>query len=433
MFHRLLHIILRDYLAISPAIRQACLNLALFTVGWGLGTDTYWSIYMESIVENLTLVGVLLALVAGMKLLFNLPVAELDGKVDERKLIITGKIIYAITGLLYLLSGLFHSPVLLIIGLIGAGLANPLVYTSYQCYLRQHSTKKNSCQVFGLYNATEAVAYCGASFIAAFIVPYVAFHWFYVFVILFSLLSIPGDLRMGERNRKPIFPELKKAFWGDNVYLKVWKNLKNYNLHFHFILFLQFLWGLLDYASFLFIPLLGVENHLTLPIIAIIFGLTRLPYILSFFFAEIADKNGRMASLGMSLLITGCVLAMLGVSTKVSTILLSSLALSLCLASIRPVVGGVLTNLIMPNQRSEMTGVEEFVNRMGQIAASLLFGVLSGFFSIGTSFIALSFVVFAVGVTTLVINRQHKKSGLHAVINKPLGIHHFHPQFSKNS
>lgn len=55
-------------------IRFVSLSLFLFMIGWGLGTDTYFSIYVKKIIANpwgVTLIGAILAFA---KLIFVVPV-----------------------------------------------------------------------------------------------------------------------------------------------------------------------------------------------------------------------------------------------------------------------------------------------------------------------------------------------------------------------
>lgn len=61
-------------------IREVSLSLFLFTIGWGLGGDTFFSIYIKKIIGTglgLTLIGTLLPLV---KLFVVMPIGALNDK-----------------------------------------------------------------------------------------------------------------------------------------------------------------------------------------------------------------------------------------------------------------------------------------------------------------------------------------------------------------
>ncbi len=65
---------------IPMEIREVSLSLFLFTIGWGLGGDTFFSDYIKKIIGTgigLTLIGTLLPLV---KLLVVMPIGALNDK-----------------------------------------------------------------------------------------------------------------------------------------------------------------------------------------------------------------------------------------------------------------------------------------------------------------------------------------------------------------
>jgi len=409
-----------DYLSLPWGIRLACFNLAILTIAWGLGTDTYLSIYLETLFGDIFWIGMYLATLSTIKLLLNLPIGELDGRIDERKIIIGGKILYCLSAITMFLAGYWQSITFLLLTLPLFGIAYPMVYTTYQSYLRQHSNRRNASQVFGLFNAEQAIAYCGAAIVTALIIPYFELHWFYVFVFLFSLVSIMGDINIPERRSRPIWPEIKRVLWKKNVYKKVYQDLKNYDSHFYFILFLQLMWGLMDYVSLMFIPLLAIQHDLTLSQTALVFGFMRLPYLLSFFFAEIADRRESLGLLGGSLLLAAGFLGIIGTSSSFAVIFFVSMAFSTCLAMIRPTIGGVLTNLIVPRQRCEMTGVEEFLSKGGQIIGSLVFGIMAHYFGMEWTFMSLASIIGITGLLTFHRRCQHDKNGRLNQLNQSL-------------
>jgi MFS family permease len=422
---------IKDYREIPLSVRQACINLAIFVAGWGLGTDTYYSLYIKTIVDDLFLIGLFSAILAFVKLLMTLPVGEMDGRVDERKMLRLGKIIYAISGVLYFISGQLRSPILLLVTLVINGIANPMVFATTQSYIRQHSSQKNSCRVFGLYNAALGVTLVGGSLIVAPIAKYMELHWFYIAVIFFSLVSIPLDRKLPEKHKKPLLKEFKRVFFKENIYKKIILDLKNYNLDVYFMLFVIFIWGLLDYVGFIFVPVLALQYNLSLAQIAMLFAFMRIPYLISFFFADVADKKERMAVLGASITIAGILLGILASVNGFTPIILTSIGIALCLAIMRAVAAGVLTNLIMPKQRSEITGVQCFLARGGSILGSLTFGLVSSLIGIPFSFGILAIIVGLTGIVAFAMRQHQKNRGVLPHLNIPMGNIHFHPKFSK--
>lgn len=423
----LISIIIKDFHKIPFAIKQASFNVALFVTGWGFGTDPFYSIYINQITNHLFLVGALSSLLMFIKLFLTLPVGDLGGKVDQRKILLTGKILYMLAAVCYFFAGFLGSASFLVAGIVINGLANPMVYITYQSYIRQHSSKSISCQAFGILNAYQSIAYCGAALLSALFVSRIELHWFYIAVFAFAIISISQDLKLNGANKKPLLPEIYRSVFTNSIYIRVFRDLKSYDLNLYYTFFLQFLWGLLDFVGFLFIPILALAHDLTLPEIAVVFAIMRLPYILSFFFAEIADKRERMSILGGSFLLAAILIGILALSEGFIIILLASIALSICLAIIRPTISGVITNLVSRKQRSEITGVQEFFTTSGQIVGAFVFGMLSEAFGINPTFLGLACIVFIIGIITFFMKYYHKKQGILEFINIPMGIFHFHP------
>ena len=91
---------------IPMEIREVSLSLFLFTIGWGLGGDTFFSVYIKKIIGTgigLTLIGTLLPLV---KLLVVMPIGALNDKWHGKNLLLSGKIFYAFSALFYFLAGI---------------------------------------------------------------------------------------------------------------------------------------------------------------------------------------------------------------------------------------------------------------------------------------------------------------------------------------
>ena len=73
---------------IPKAIKFISSSLFLFMIGRGLGTDTYFSLYVKSILGSswgVTLIGALLALI---KLIFSVPIGALNKKEDTKDILL---------------------------------------------------------------------------------------------------------------------------------------------------------------------------------------------------------------------------------------------------------------------------------------------------------------------------------------------------------
>ncbi|MBO4203852.1 MFS transporter [bacterium] len=117
-------------------------------LGWGLGTDTYFSIYVQTIVESpwgVMMIGAILALA---KLLFVVPVGELNDRVHSKHLLLLGKILYVVCAFFFFFAGFWHSWECLLVAVIFNGFANAITFTTYRSYYAKHSTQFTRTQVF---------------------------------------------------------------------------------------------------------------------------------------------------------------------------------------------------------------------------------------------------------------------------------------------
>ena len=127
---------------IPMEIREVSLSLFLFTIGWGLGGDTFFSVYIKKIIGTgigLTLIGTLLPLV---KLLVVMPIGALNDKWHGKNLLLSGKIFYAFSALFYFLAGVNQSVRMLITAVVFNGVWSGTMYTTIrkqQSYRKQNS------------------------------------------------------------------------------------------------------------------------------------------------------------------------------------------------------------------------------------------------------------------------------------------------------
>jgi MFS-type transporter involved in bile tolerance (Atg22 family) len=117
-------------------------------IGRGLGTDTYFSLYIELIIGNtrgITAIGALLAL---MKLAFVIPIGNMNDHVNVKYLLLLGKILYVFCALLYFFAGLMSSWELLVLAVLLNGIASATTFTTYRSYYGKNAKKGNHSQVF---------------------------------------------------------------------------------------------------------------------------------------------------------------------------------------------------------------------------------------------------------------------------------------------
>ena len=129
-------------------IRFVSFSVFLFMIGWGLGTDTYFSIYIQHIVGNprgITAIGTILALA---KLLFVIPIGNMNDHTNVKYLLLMGKILYVCCAILYFYAGLLMSWEVLLVATLLNGFASATTFTTYRSYYGKNANKRNNSQVF---------------------------------------------------------------------------------------------------------------------------------------------------------------------------------------------------------------------------------------------------------------------------------------------
>jgi MFS family permease len=90
----------------------------------------------------------------------------------------------------------------------------------------------------------------------------------------------------------------------------------------------EFLFNVLNYIGFIFIPIVAIQNSLSLTQIAIIFAIMRLPYVIDFFTGEFADRYSKRRFMLIVLFFLSFLFALLGFKNDFGSIIITSFGIS---------------------------------------------------------------------------------------------------------
>jgi MFS family permease len=405
-------------------VRFISFSLFLFMIGWGLGTDTYFSLYVQGIIGNprgVTAIGTVLALA---KLALVIPIGNLNDHMNVKYLLLIGKILYVICAVLFFFAGLMMSWELLILATLLNGFASATTFTTYRSYYGKTAKKHNQSQIFGAYFSSFNGAQIFGALISAWLVAYLELPFMYFFVAIFALISLLQDQKirsvlssrhnrtrhqMQERMVKEYLLETEETensdqhFLGEEGFLKKFINecfslaprkrigtlLKSYNVKMYVALGSMFLVNLLNYVGFLFIPIVAIANHLTLPQIAIVFAVMKLPYLINIFTGKLGDKYNKKLLISIILLFMSVFYILLGMQDDFVVILILTFTVALGIALLYPLTSALVSSYTNQKDKGVMTGAQDFVGKMGEITGSLGFGALSAIVGIKTGFIVI--------------------------------------------
>ena len=397
--------------AIPVKIRSISFSLALFMLGWWLGTDTYFSIYIKEIVGNARWVTAMWALLAFVKLLFVVPIWRMNDKVNVKYILLIWKILYVLCWLLFFLAWIYQSRILLTIASVLNWIANATTFTTYRSYYAKKATKADNTKLSGIYFSAMYITEVIWSLIAAVLVNYLELPYMYFFVVIFALVSLIQDEKIKtaisktyNKTRKRFYKRIKKEskhidrvkenydqeFFGKRWFVRsfingclsleswkeIWNILRKYNWKMYVALGSCMLTNFLNYTGFLFIPIIAAENNLSLSEIALVFAAMKLPYVVNIFTWRFWDKYSKKLLISIILVLVSLLYIALWYSENFYAILILTFLISLWVAILFPITSALVISYTKPKDKGSITWVQDFVSRFWDIIWSLWFWIL---------------------------------------------------------
>lgn len=419
--NNIIEIIEKDFFSIPVSIRIVSFSLFIFILGRWLGADTFFSIYVNDIVDNVFWISLISAILSLGKMIFSIPVGEVDDHANLKSVLLLSKLVYVVTWLLYFIAGMTHSIALLIVAVLLNGFATATLLTTYQAFIRKHSKKNTRGAVFWLYFSAVNLAYVIGALIAAVLIQRVELPYLFLFISIFAFISFFTDKKLPNLSKTKMKEFLGKDTFLHKFFIEVFSfrsikrvvvTMKNYSNRLYYALGFEFMFNLLNYIGFIFIPIISVKNHLTLPQIAIVFAVMRVPYLIDFFTGNIADNTSKRKFLFFVLLFISFLYMLLGYNEWFRNIMIITFAISLGLSLMRPVISAFVSDCTDPKDEWTMSGVEEFIGKFWEITGIMLFGISSTIFGIKTSFVLVGMAIFIIALAGLArrFNIFQKKS-----------------------
>lgn len=381
-------------------VKRMALSVFIFILWRWLGADIFFGIYIEQIIDKIWIVWLLWAVLAAAKLSLSIPIAYINDKINPKYLLLLSKFMYILAWLAYFGAGILQSPTLIIIAVVLNGLASPIFFTTNMNIIRTQTDPQQATSAFALFHtAFQGGFFIGALAIAG-IVDIIPLYYVFLGIVVFSFVSMIINITIPIPEEKWLRKTIDTYILHQNVYKKVRQDLKSYNITLYITLFLQFLYGIIDYIGFLFIPLLWLSNDLILGQIALIFAIMRIPHLLSIYFAGVLDKYNKFVVVCISYIVMGAILWGLSFTHNFIGILLLSLAIAIGLSLTRPIILWFIGQLVEARHKAEITGVQETFTRTGEIVWSIGFALIAQYSTIQRGFfvVGLLFILISIGI-----------------------------------
>ncbi len=394
----------KNFFAIPISVRLISISMFLFMLGWGLGADTFFSLYIETIVDNLLIVSLIGAILPLSKMFFSLAIWEIDDHSDMKRVLFVSKVLYIISGLFFFGAGFLHSPRLLIAAVMFNGFASATMFTTYEAYIHltkiaDHDDRTSRSLYFSSINA----AYVIGAMISYFLVQWVSLPYLYLFIVLFSIVSLSADRKIPLLHFHKI-----KTFFGETDFLRyffgevfsfgplkrTYAALKFYPKSIFYVFGFEGVFNILNYIGFIFIPLAAANNHLSLWEIALVFAIMRVPYLTNFFTAERSQRFHKKSFILVCFMFMSLFYGAFAFNDSFWGTMILSFAISMGLAIIRPLISALFSENTHPKHAGSITGMQHFVWTFGNVIGVLIFWFLSSKFGVQHTFLIVGIALF---------------------------------------
>ena len=421
-------------------IRPISLSLAVFMLWRWLWTDTYFSVYIKEIIGNERWVAAIWAILAAVRLVFVIPIGRMNDHINAKSILLIWKILFVFCGLFFFIAWIYHSWFLLTVATIINWFANAITVTTYRSYYAKKASKKDNSQVMWVYFSATYITEVIWSIIAAFLVKYLDLPYMYFFVVIFSLVSLVREqninldiLKKYNKTWNRFYKRIEKEsiktdkwviksskdirylFWkkwflysffkeclSRENWVEIRRILQKYNWEMYIALWSLMLTNMLNYTSYLFIPIVAAENNFSLSKIAIVYAVMKLPYVINIFTWKFWDKYSKKLLISIILVWLSFLYLALWFVDNFYTILILTFFTSLWIALLFPLSSALVISYTQQKDKWSMTWVQDFVWSLWSVSSSLLFWMLSAIIGLQKSFIILWLCTFGLWIYLMI-------------------------------
>ncbi len=402
----------KDLGSIPKDVKTLIFAMFVYVLAWGI-IDPFMSIFIHNILQNYTLTGLFYGFSFLIGIFFSVPTGDLADKINKLRYTVGAMLCYPIIGLLYISLAFVHSSLVLVLLFFARILHgfSALFWIMVEGFIRSKAPKGETSATFGLYLTVHKAAFVVAPL---FVIPIVLFfginksnvYWLLLALIPFPLLSAFIVSRIKSKGRR-LSDGVKEVIEKDGVIKKEFADLKSLGFVGFFTLLIGFFIRSIDAIIVFLIPLYALSLNLGLVEISLIFALINLPYLFSFFFAEVSDTIGKTNVIALGFALAAVCLIGISLSTDFSAVLLlAAFGLGFVLSMLLPAANGLVTDITPRVQDGEMTGIYTTTLRISGFLTALLLGVLSDAFSLSFPFMVFAVALLAMAALTYSIKSK---------------------------
>jgi len=390
---------------------DAGIVLTLYSIGSGAAWFLLPQI-IQAITQNLTLVGILIAIPGLTAMLVDAPVGDLADKVGRKKIVIIG-----LTTLILLATTIVFvkTTLTLIIFLLLLGVAYPTVFYPLITYMMDHVKNENCSKVMGVGMSFSQLGFAIGPILAGTIFYLVKYSNQTILALIYStagfLALIAAILLLKERkNACNLFQGIKQVIFVDKLFLKELTDFSKLSGHGLPIIFATLLISIYDGVAWMLEPLF----YGTVTDNALWGGLILSAFVIPLVIFEapagyLADKYGRKNILYSGFFIAGLMTWLFAYSKNPLEMFSFAFTASIGIAMAWPALEGILAKQSPSDQKGEIVGVWGSSLDLGYVIGPVLAGIVAAQTSIQFTFKLLGIVLIATSLIAFTINVFKKK------------------------
>ena len=401
-----------DFGAIPSGVKAMIFGLFVYMIAWGI-IDPFFSIILHQVINNYSMTGFVYGGFFLVGAIFSAPVGCLADKVNQVRFTVFAIFTYPLVSLFYL-SAFFFPTAISFIVLFLARLLNgtcALFWVMAESFIRKNSPKGETSATFGLYITFQRLAYVIAPLI---IIPLVLYfgltfenlHWLLLAIIPFSLLSGLMISRIKDEGG-PIMDGIKEMAVKENIVRKELDDLKQIGIMGWLCMLLAFFMRSLESILIFLMPLYALSINLSIVELSVLFGAISIPFLFSFFLAELSDRYSKAGIICIGFLLSAVTLIALALSAPSHPVLIGAcFVLGLLLATLQPAVNGLITDITPRMHDGEITGIYMTVIMISGFLSATAIGMLCDLVGLTFPFIALGVILIGLALSTFALRSK---------------------------
>ena len=360
---------------------------------WGI-VDPLYSVFINSVVDDYFLVGLIFAFRSAVGLLSIFFLSRILKHIPSVQALFISYIMVFLVFISFFIAGVTHSLIVLLIASFLNGVAFILRKTAKQNILMNEITDANAGAVLGKSVATRYTFWAAGMVVGGvilFLVEKISLPHAYLFTagLWVSLYFLFTDkiTYFKKIYVRDIWTDVKDVIVKDKIFLSAFNKMKKYSSELNYSIVLVMFMEMTSRISLLFVPLLAQDLGLPLFQIFLLSAFMLLPMVLTYGFSKIADKYDKLTLIVYGIALSLLPLIFLTTTNQPIEIAIASSVISLCLALLQPSVLGLAGSLAPNAEKDSVVQLELFFQSVGAIIGSVGLGTIAEIYGIQTAFL----------------------------------------------